>query len=217
MTSKEVYRIWAPANAKWTDWVRPVPFVAINYNLKMYETSNFSIPEIEGVENFLENAAIIVDMPGLESIKDGLALAKLNFIPIPVYNGTTEQDGVLATTDNRSIVYGLLKGATVLKNIQIKKDAMPAFLLDTNRMNSFKMEAAVFDNSWDIYDQDLPSSDYLLNNGVEKILVISSTIQRDLKKILYKYQKKGIKVFLKKEYEIPKLIKIKKPKKDKNE
>lgn len=29
MTGKEVYKIWAPFECRWTDWVRPVPFVRV--------------------------------------------------------------------------------------------------------------------------------------------------------------------------------------------
>ena len=33
MIGKEIYKIYAPAGAKWTEWIRPVPFVAIDtYN-----------------------------------------------------------------------------------------------------------------------------------------------------------------------------------------
>ena len=35
MIGKEIYKIYAPDSAKWTEWVRPVPFVAIDtYNRK---------------------------------------------------------------------------------------------------------------------------------------------------------------------------------------
>lgn len=27
MIGKEIYKIWAPFDCMWTDWVRPVPFV----------------------------------------------------------------------------------------------------------------------------------------------------------------------------------------------
>ena len=30
MIGKEIYKIYAPMGAKWTQWVRPVPFVAID-------------------------------------------------------------------------------------------------------------------------------------------------------------------------------------------
>lgn len=30
MIGKEIYKIYAPNDAKWTEWVRPVPFIAID-------------------------------------------------------------------------------------------------------------------------------------------------------------------------------------------
>lgn len=212
MKGKEVYKIWAPSNNKWTSWVRPVPFVAIDYNFKIYQSDNFQISKIEDVKDLGKNSAIIIDLPGIESIEVGIEFAKLNFIPIPVYNGTMEQEGVLSTTDNKEIIYGLIKYARILKDIKVDDNAKPAFLLDSNRMNRYKFDSSVFDNSWDIYAQDLPSAEFLIKNDIEKVLIISNIIREDLRKILHKYQKKGIKVFLKKEYELPKLVKIKKPK-----
>ena len=35
MTGREVYEIWAKEGAKWTDWVRPVPFIAIDDNAQI--------------------------------------------------------------------------------------------------------------------------------------------------------------------------------------
>ncbi len=210
MTGKEIYKIWAPTNDKWVDWVRPVPFIAINDNLESYKTPDLSNSNINCI-NKDENTAIIVDLPGLESIKEGIALAKIGFRPIPVYNGTIEQDGAKATTDNKSISIGLVYGASKLKDIELENEAPPAFLLDSNRMNRFKMDVSVFDNSWDIYDQDVPSAEYFLNNQINKIVIISNLVQKDLKKILYKFQKQGIEIYFTNGYEKPKKINIRKP------
>ena len=62
MTGKDFYKIWAPIGAKWVDWVRPVPFINIDDNLKLYEVSNFKIPEIKEFK-FSENTALIIDLP----------------------------------------------------------------------------------------------------------------------------------------------------------
>ena len=94
--------------------------------------------------------------------------------------------------------------------MEISNDAPPTFLLDSNRMNRFKMNVSVFDNSWDIYAQDLPSAEYFLKNGINKIIVRGEKIQKDLRKILYKFQKKGIKILYTNGYEEPKGVKIKK-------
>ena len=211
MTGKDFYKIWAPIGAKWVDWVRPVPFVGINENLKIYEVENFNIPQINYIQNQTTDTAIIIDLPENNSIKEGLGLAKLGFRPIPIYNGTDQQDGAMATVDNKSIKIGLIKGALELQKMQIDKNAPPAFLLDSNRMNRYKMNQSVFDNSWDIYAQDLPSAEYFLKNGINKIIVRGESIQTDLQKILYSFQQKGIRIYLTNGYENIQKISLKKP------
>ena len=37
MKGKDIYKIWAKENSKWANWIRPVPFVGINENMKIYE------------------------------------------------------------------------------------------------------------------------------------------------------------------------------------
>lgn len=210
MTGKDIFKIWAPVGAKWVNWVRPVPFVVINKYSKAYEFYDFTISNINYLNELPANTAIIVDLPGCDSIKEGIATAKLGFRPIPIYNGTNEQKGAMATVDNHTIEIGLIKGALELKKIKISNDAPPTFLLDSNRTHRFKMDISIFDNSWDIYAQDIPSAEYFLKNGINKIIVRGESIQKDLSKILYKFQKKGIKILFTNGYEEPKEVIIKK-------
>lgn len=211
MTNREMYEIWAPAGKKWVDWVRPVPFVSMSEYSKGYNISEFSIPSSDYIDEKYKGAAIIVDLPGIESVLEGIALAHAGYRPIPIYNGTIEQKGARATVDNQSVGIALAWGASRIKQIEISDDAMPAFLLDSNRLNRYKMEISVFDNSWDIYPQDIPSADYMINNGIDKIVIVGNTVSRDLKKILYQYQQKKINIFLKKRYEEMKKIVLHKP------
>ena len=80
----------------------------------------------------------------------------------------------------------------ILKEIEIPDDALPAFLVDKNRLQRHKIDASVFDNSWDVWPQDLPSVDYFLKNGINKIVVISDSISKDLKAIFKKFRRKNI-------------------------
>lgn len=208
MTGKEIFKIWAPKGAKWTEWVRPVPFVSIDDFSKLYSCHDFTIPNITYISKLPEYTAIIVNLPGTESIKEGIALAKIGFRPIPLYNGTNEQQGAMPTTNNHAVQSGLIYGAIALQKRRISNTAPPAFLLDSNRTNKFKMNQSVFDNSWDIYDQDFPSAEYLLKNGIKKIIIIGGSIQRDLSKILYKFQKKGITILFTNGYQKVKKIKL---------
>lgn len=217
MTGRDIFKIWAPSGARWVDWVRPVPFVAINNNFKSYTVSNFSVPEINYIKEAKDDIAIIVDLPGYHSVNEGIALGKMGFRPIPIYNGTTEQEGAMPTVDNNTAQNSLIWGASELQKLEIKEDAPPVFLVDSNRMNRLKMNDSVFDNSWDIYDQDIPSAEYFLKNGINKIIVRGEKIQRDFCKILYKFQNKGIKILFTDGYEEPEVVKLKKPHKKKND
>lgn len=210
MTNKEIYKIWAPDKKRWVDWVRPVPFINIDDSSSRKEFIDYRIPSINYLKEVLNDTALIIDIPGIDSIKEGIALAKLGYRPIPIFNGTDPPIGTISTTNNQIIKPLLIWGAFELKNIKLKNDAPPVFLLDQNRLNRYKINNGIFDNSWDIYDGDLPSPKYLLENGINKIIVRSNFQAKDLQKILYKWQKNNIKIFFTNGYEEPKELKLKK-------
>ena len=159
ISNKEIYKIWAPKESKWSPWVRPVPFVFIDSNIKFNEYEEFEVSNIlylNNEESTFKNAAIIVDLPSNKSINEGIALASKGYRPIPIYNGTDEQIGSNSVVNNRGIELGLIWGAEKLipLNKNLDKDALPVFLTDSNRMNRYKISAGVYDNSWDVYPQD---------------------------------------------------------------
>ena len=208
MTGKEIFKVWAPTGKKWTGWVRPVPFVGMKEHSKDYNYADFVAPVIDYLGKEWEDAAIIVDLPGEESVEEGIALAGLGYRPIPIYNGTIEQQGARATVDNQTVGIALEWGAAELSKVEIEDDALPAFLLDNNRLQRYKMEDSLFDNSWDVYAQDMPSADFLLKNGIRKVVVIGEFFSDDLKVILYDYQKKKIDIYFTDRYRIPQKYRI---------
>ena len=207
MRGKEIYKIYAPNGAKWIDWVRPVPFVAIDtYNRK--PIANFLDREAMFLKEYQKDTAIFIDLPGKESIELGIGLAHMGYRPIPVFNGTDEQQASQATTNTYLIESCLINGSQKLKNIKLKNDANPAFLLDSHRTNRYRAKESIFDNSWDLYKQDIPSAEYFKQNGITKIIVVGETIQRDLKKIFLKFQEKGIDIYITDGYTLPKKVKL---------
>lgn len=212
MNRKEVYKIWAPYGKKWVDWVRPVPFIGIDELKQIHEFIDYTIPSINYIDGVYKDTAIIVDMQGVDSIKEGIALAKKGYRPIPIFNGTNPSVGCMATTNNMIIEPLLIWGSVELNKIKLDDDAPPVFLLDKNRLNRYKINASVFDNSWDIYPQDIPSAKYFLDNGIKKIIVKGEVFNKDLSKVLYKHQKCGMKILFTDGYDIPKEVRLKKPK-----
>jgi len=196
MNKKDIYQIWAPLANKWSRWVRPVPFFYCEKPSTTYQTQITNLPFIPYQDKLDSTWAIIVDLPGISSIKQGLSLAKSGFIPIPVYNGTEGNENSRNTVDNQAIATCLYLNAKLRQSIQVPDNANPAFLMDENRLNRFQANRSIFDNSWDIYHQDLPTGKYLFENGINKVLVDSSKIHKDLRKILKEYKAHKIQIYL---------------------
>ncbi len=211
---KEVYKIWAPTGKKWVDWVRPVPFVEMEHFTKGYgscgNTDN-GARRAEYADEAWKDAAFIVDLPGGESVWEGIALAKKGYRPIPIFNGTAEQKDARATTNNESASLALMQYAEVLAGIELSDNARPAFLTDRNRLQRYRVDLGIFDNSWDVYHQDLPTAEYFLANNIHKIVIVGQSVARDLAKILRPFQKKGIEIFLTNGYEAPRKVVLRKP------
>ena len=207
MSGKEIYKIYAPNGAKWIDWVRPVPFVAIDtYNRKAI--ADWIDRKAIFLKEYQQDTAIFIDLPGKESIELSIDLAYMGYRPIPIFNGTDEQSGSQATTNTYLIESCLINGSEKLKNIKLDNDANPAFILDSYRTNRYRAKESVFDNSWDLYKQDIPSAEYFKQNGISKIIVVGDIIQRDLKKIFLKFQEKGIYIYITNGYSFPKKVKL---------
>lgn len=207
MTDKEIFKIWLASNAKWIAWIKPVCFMGV----QSAPITNFVIEKINYLDELKSDTAILLDLSGYDSILEGFGCAELGYMPIPLFNGTDPQENAMAVVDNKGIKSALHWGTAVLEKMDISSDAPPVFLLDSTRLIRYKMNVSVYDNSWDLYEQDLPSPQFFLKHGINKILLRAESIQRDIAKILYNFQKKGIKIFFTKGYELPKEVKIKKP------
>ena len=155
-------------------------------------------------------------MPGAESVREGLSLAKLGVRPIAIYNGPDEQLGSTANVDNSPLELAVLWGADILKNISFEEDAPPAFLFDSTRMNLIRKDRTVYDNSWYVYEQDMPSGKYLLDNGINRVILVSDNekIRKDTNKLLYEYKKKGLEILHTDGFKEPVKAKIKKANKE---
>ncbi|MCL1914626.1 MAG: hypothetical protein FWG10_12325 [Eubacteriaceae bacterium] len=207
MTGREIYQIWAPARARWVEWARPVHFVAADsQHWKDIRVAMFSAPPISYVDKAKTGIAIILDLPAHNGILEGIALAKIGFRPIPIYNGTNPPQESKALIDNHTIASALAWGGSLLADIELPADAPPVFLLDSNRTHRHRMDASDFDNSWDVYGQDMPSAQYFLDHGINTIIVRAEKVQRDLMKLLFNFQSNGINVFTTNGSGVPKRV-----------
>jgi hypothetical protein len=188
------YKAWAPDEAKWTAWAKPVLFASLTE--KDYTGHNeLNLPTIDWLEQVQYQTAIIVDKPGQQSVLMALSLAKMGYRPVPLYNGCKSQNEKSMVVDVKVITKLLPKGANLLNQIDIRSDAPPVFLLDSHRHNNHGKQPGSYDNRWCIFPQDMPSATYLLNQGIQQIVLEAKSVMPDLSHVLFRYQEKGIKIY----------------------
>lgn len=186
----ELYKKWAPDTAMWTQWAKPVVFMNMG-TTRVYQKKNSEQTASRWID-YRKKCMVIVDLAEGEGIREGLFLAKRGFRPVPLYNGVP--GGANAVVPMAGIVDGLWQGGAVLEKILLSDKANPAFLLDSNRCKGAKKKPGTFDNRWCVVPQDLPSASYLMKHGIEEVVVRTEALESDLKPILYKYQKQGMRV-----------------------
>jgi len=214
MTPEELYELWAPTNSVWSPWVLPVPFAQLVCP---------EVPARDELEEFnlgwlsdekAQDVAILADLPGGDAIHYGLALLQRSYRPVPVIDSSPGPGPFLfppiglsslidkphkssCVVDMRGLLYGLCQGAHRLREITLAVNAPPAFLLDSKRMTgvSSAVEGA-FDNRWMVFPQDFPSSRFLRDHGICRVIYVHDTFlaqpAEDLAHILLRWQEDGI-------------------------
>lgn len=213
MTREEVFSVWAPPESIWSPWVAPVLFAQTYWDTReMPEQANPQ--EIPWLGEKMTNSALIVDLPGADSVKLGFALAARGFRPVPLYNASPGPEEMVglgmrnpgisnAVIDMGSVVDAISDVTTSLKKkIALSAGAPPAFLLDSMRLvGNRPASKGMFDNRWMVIPQDFPSANFLLSHGVSQALLIQTDRLEpldDLAHTLLRWQEGGISVFAKK-------------------
>src|SRR5688572_23454315 len=152
MTNEECFNTWAPEEALWSRWAKPVLFaqrVGIAPALRSWPEPREYLWLSQG-----SRTALVVDLPGVESVETGLAVARRGYRPIPLYNTSA---GPSALVDVAKLVEALASGAMALRDITLLPDAPPAFLIDADRMRrAVPSNPGRYDNRWVVFPQALP-------------------------------------------------------------
>ncbi|WP_424244144.1 hypothetical protein Dip510_001336 [Elusimicrobium posterum] len=191
LSNIEVFKIWAEDGALWTQWAKPIAFVNIEKTLGEY----LPIPELAWAKQPDFSTAIIVDLPGKDSVAAGVALAKKGYRPVPLFNGVSYKNPLKMVVPVHEIESALYSGAAELRGLRLAKDAPPAFLLDANRMSGAAREGR-FDNRWSVFPQDMPSAAFLISKDINTVIVRSDKVRDDLQHVLYRYQAMNIKIYV---------------------
>lgn len=206
MTRDEIFNAWAPPDSRWSPWVKPVLFATI-------QPPPFAAPLPEWEAAWApppsDNVALVIDLPGVDGVAAGLALAARGYQPVPLYNsvpGPTpflNPTGMLTATsliDVAPIVTALSSGAEQLQATHLP-DGPPVFLLDANRRGEGQVfTPGRFDNRSISFVTDFPSANFLLAHGIRRAILVQMTgdePQPDLAHTLRRWQEAGIAIELK--------------------
>jgi len=200
MDRKALFLAWAPAAATWSRWAKPALFTQLMPESNFGETSG-NVTPIDFVAVLADvpaatpeaKVAIIVNLPGAESVDAGLALARYGYRPVPLYNCT---DGPSAVVLVKAIMARLIAGADLLQSMSLPNDAPPCFLLDSDRLKgALPPSPGSFDNRWVVFPQDFPSAIFMRSQEIGRLLLIQhsrTTPDDDLAHVLLLWQRNGL-------------------------
>ncbi len=205
MTGREIYELWAPACDAWSPWVKPVLFAEID------EAAPGGVPTRMPDESGLRcnvgsrrDTAVVVDLPGPQSLLAGFDLAKEGYRPVPLYNTTSGRRQRMppdkcVLTDVGALVQLLCTPLPDYVRNTLVGDNPPAFLLDSRRLRGANSPGpGIYDNRWMVFPQDFPSAKFLRSRGITQVIVIQATIlpAEDLTHVLLRWKEGSIAIYL---------------------
>lgn len=194
MNREECFERWAPLDALWSPWAKPVLFAQLLDVPGDEPIPEQSLPDVSWLPDASGDTALVLDLPGPEAVDAGIALARAGYRPVPLYNANVDSAAVVPV---QPIMERLRVGALMLPEAgRLRNDAPPAFLLDANRMRpALTLTPGRFDNRWLVLPQDFPSATALRTHGVKRVTVVQqdqTDPQADLRHVLLRWQNAGI-------------------------
>ena len=196
---QQLYDRWAPEGAVWSTWVKPVLFAKMpDVTALLDGTHSAPAPfDVSWAPPVSERVAIVVDLPGADSVNAGLALAGQGYRPVPLYNVVPGPPTLAAPSavDVGPVMGALWRGGDALEQLNLPYDAPPAFLLDSRRLASGAPRPGGFDNRWVVLPQDFPSATFLASQGIRRAVLVQDNAgqpRSDLAHVLRRWQDGGI-------------------------
>jgi len=137
-------------------------------------------------------------------------------LPFPVNEKmSTPEARSRSTVEVEPTLAALYRDAPALEQLQVRPEAPPAFLLDTDRGRArVRPSPGTFDNRSVCLETDFPSV-FLLNHGIRRAIVLqeNSSSARDLTATLVSWQQAGIEILRKKWNDLapPSSVKVQRP------
>lgn len=187
---KALFATWAPETARWSQWAKPVLFT---YPAPVaFTPAPVADLSPDRAPSSSERLAVVVDLPGPQSVACGMVLAEKGFRPVPLFNTTIGPGTNLL--DVAAVLSALIDAGDRLGAMQIPDDAPPAFLIDSGRLDGTPAPT-VYDNRWMVFPQDFPSARALRAGGIESVAIVGrqgSMLKPDLRAVLRHWKRDGL-------------------------
>lgn len=199
MNCQTAYDFWAPRQSVWSAWAKPVLFAHLPRDRVALPPQ--PAPDVRWVPSPVARRAIVVDLPGVEAVTMGLALAARGYRPVPLFNACPPPSPVhlapqVAVIDVDSILTALVDGCVHLWQAYLPDNAPPAFLLDSLRQQPTQpVTMGLFDNRSVVFVTDFPSATFLVAQGIQQVILVRQHrqgLERDLTYVLQTWQQAGI-------------------------
>jgi hypothetical protein len=187
VTPEELYAIWAPKELIWSPWAIPVPFAQMACTEATEQVGAVEALAASRIIESRNDLAVVVDLPGGEAIRFGLALARHGFRPVPIIDASPGpylvsvpsglqpggQGKKIVVVDMSDLLAALCAGGDFLRTVSLPAHAPPAFVLDSLRMTGEQaIDNGLFDNRWKVFPQDFPSAKFLKQQGIRRVLLV---------------------------------------------
>ncbi len=194
MNGRELFERWAPADAIWSPWVKPVLFAAA-HTPAASDSADWgdAVRQARGrwTPPRAGDTALVLDLPGPLALAMALECAAQGCRPVPLFNSCPGPNAVVASGTTRA---GLEFGIDELAAARLHAEASPAFVLDSRRMSGTVAPLRI-DNRWQVFPQDFPSASALLARSIRNIVVVQDGVSEppgDLAHVLLRWQKSGL-------------------------
>jgi hypothetical protein len=214
LSREEAFDLWAGSASPWCVWSKPILLAYLPAELtadaaepRVSPKALPSAPPADG------SVIVVVDLPGVESVRVGETLAHAGFRPIPLFNAvpgpwwSRDRDSRASfrpVVDVWPIVDAIEQVTLRLRERLegLPSAAPPAFLLDSNRRLGETPRPGDFDNRSVSLPTDFPSAVFLQSRGVTRVIVVYDSADRtsvesgqpasDLAHTLLRWQNAGI-------------------------
>ena len=139
MTGGAVFEAWAPQDAPWSAWVKPVLFAYINPESPVWKVELSGIEDDSCISLSTGDTALVLDLPGPMGVGAAVQLIRKGYRPVPLYNALASSTGTLtAGTSAVCAVEPIVRAlAAVAEDGEafeaLSSEAPPMFLLDAQR------------------------------------------------------------------------------------